>query len=192
MVGLRHRRERPALLLAAACAGAALSAAATPLMGQLTQEEALTLAFPDADSVERRSAFLSDEQRAAAARRAGEGEMLDVGIVTYYVGRRDGRDLGIAYFDAHRVRTLEEVLMVVVDPDDVVVRIETVAFREPPEYEAPARWLDLMRGRRLDDALSLKGEIPNLTGATLTAGAAVEAVRRVLVLHAVIREGGSS
>ena len=39
----------------------------------------------------------------------------------------------------------------------------------------------------LEEDLSLKREIPNLTGATLTAQAAVGATRRVLALHRVIR-----
>lgn len=195
MGGAPRIRDLRRPFLAAACLAGAVFGPTTPLAGQLTQEEALALAFPDADAVERRSAFLTDDQRAAAAARAGEAAPLETGIVTYYVGRRNGRDLGVAYFDAHRVRTLQEVLMVVVDPGGGVVRVETVVFREPPEYEAPGRWLELMHGRRLDESLSLKGEIPNLTGATLTAGAAVGAVRRVLALHGVIRplpspEGG--
>ncbi|HSG49870.1 MAG TPA: FMN-binding protein, partial [Longimicrobiales bacterium] len=84
-------------------------------------------------------------------------------------------------------RTLPEVLMVVVTPGGTVGRIETVSFREPPDYEAPEGWLRLMVGRALEEELSLKREIPNLTGATLTAQAAVGATRRVLALHAVIR-----
>ena len=77
--------------------------------------------------------------------------------------------------------------MVVVDRAGQVERIETVSFREPPEYEAPEGWLALFQGRDLGPDVSLKGEIPTMTGATLTAQAVTDAVRRVLALHRVLQ-----
>lgn len=151
----------------------------------LTQEEALALAFPAPATVERRTAFLDEEELAQAQAAAGEAEVRS-GIVTYYVGRSEDRTLGYAYFDAHRVRTLDEVLMIVVDPEGTVERIEVLRFAEPREYLPPERWLERFEGRSLDDRLSTKGEIVNLTGATLTSRAVTRAVRRVLALHAVI------
>lgn len=164
-----------------------LAILAVPASAQLTQDEALALAFPDASEVERVTAYLDDAQLERARTLAGPGVEVPSGIVTYYVARGPSGAEGVAYFDAHRVRTLPEVLMVVVTPAGTVARIETVSFREPPEYKAPAGWLGLMVGRPLEEDLSLKREIPNLTGATLTAQAAVGATRRVLALHAVIR-----
>lgn len=154
--------------------------------GQISQEEALALAFPNM-TVERRTAYLDDDQLASARRLAGERAEVRSAIVTHYVASRNGAPVGAAYFDAHRVRTLQEVLMVVVRPDGSVDRIETVAFREPPEYRAPDGWLDLFEGRPLSDELSTRGNIPNVTGATLTSNAVTSAVRRVLALHAVVR-----
>lgn len=153
---------------------------------RLTQEQALALAFPDAEVVERRTAYLEDPQLAQISELAGEETEPPSRIVPYYVASYGGRPRGVAYFDAHRVRTLDQVLMVVVGTDDRVRRVETVAFREPPDYEAPERWLALFRGQSLDQGLSLKGDLPNITGATLTAGAVTRAVRRVLALHQVI------
>lgn len=162
---------------------AALSA---PADGQaLTQDEALALAFGSA-TVERRTAYLDEGQLDDARALAGPRVRIDQGIVPYYVAAVGSEPVGVAYFDAHRVRTLQEVLMVVVEPDGTVRRVETVSFREPPEYEAPRGWLDQFPGRRLDDELSLRGEIATITGATLTANAVTMAVRRVLALHAII------
>lgn len=163
-----------------------------PASAQLTQDEALALAFPDAVKVERLTAYLDDAQLARAAALAGPGVEVRSGVVTYYVARGPAGPLGVAYFDAHRVRTLPEVLMVVVTPEATVRRVETVSFREPPEYQAPEGWLALMEDRALGDDLSLKGSLPNLTGATLTAQAATGAVRRVLALHSVIAPFDSS
>jgi len=152
----------------------------------LTQDEALALAFPTAE-LERRTAFLDDDELARARTLAGEDVEVDQGVVTYYLALRDGRPVGAAYFDAHRVRTLAEVVMVVVDDRDRIERLEVLRFMEPPDYRAPDGWIDQLEGRRLDDGLSLKGGVATMTGATLTARALVRASRRVLALHAVIR-----
>ncbi len=106
--------------------------------------------------------------------------------MTYYVGTLDGRSLGVAYFDAHRVRTLPEVLMIVVTPEARIERVEILSFKEPPEYLVPPGWLRQIVGRRLNDELSVKGAIVNMTGATLTSRAITGASRRVLALHQVI------
>lgn len=162
------------------------AALAVPVLGQtLTQDEALALAFGPAD-VERRTAFLDDDQMDRAGALAGSGARIERGVLSYYVATDGGTPVGVAYFDAHRVRTLQEVLMVVVDPEGRVERVETVSFREPPEYRAPEGWMEQFLGRTLDDELSLRGGIAPMTGATLTANAVTAAVRRVLALHQVI------
>lgn len=185
--------RRPSTRVGAA-AVAALTLAVALLLGTgapagaqiLTQDEALSMAFPGADAVERRTAYLDEGQLAQIRELAGPQVDVSSAVVTYYVAVEAGEPTGVAYFDAHIVRTLDEVLMIVVGNDDRIRRIETVSFREPPEYKAPEGWLDLLEGRALTAELSLKGEIPTMTGATLTSMAVTEAARRVLALHRVV------
>ena len=174
---------------AAALLALALLAVAAPAAAQgvLTQEEALRLAFPAGTQVERRTAYLDEAQLAAARRAAGPGVELTQRVVTHYVGTRGGRPVGVAYFDSHRVRTLPEVLMIVVDVHARVERIEVLKFGEPPEYRAPEKWLERVEGKALAPELALKRGVPHLSGATLTAEAVTAAARRVLALHAVVR-----
>lgn len=112
-------------------------------------------------------------------------------VVSYYVAMRGRKPVGVAYFDSHRVRTLNEVVMVVVEPHDSgldrIRSIEVLRFAEPPEYHASDAWLDQFKGRSLNPKLSLKQSIANMTGATLTSTAIVRAARRVLAAHARIR-----
>lgn len=147
----------------------------------LTQEEALRLVFPEPAEIERRTAYL-DADRVADLEEATGTEQPST-IVTYYVGTEGDRPLGVAYFDVHRVRTLPEVLMVHVEPDGRVGRIEVLRFAEPQEYLAPAGWLDRFEGRRLVGDLDDKNAVAGITGATLTSRAVTEAVRRTLALH---------
>ena len=153
----------------------------------LTQEEALALAFPAPAMIERRTAYLDESAIAQVRERMEPAKAKDRAVVTYYVGVRDGEPLGAAYFDAHRVRTLQEVLMVVVDPTGRVSRIEILGFAEPPDYMAPDGWLELFSGRGLEPETSTRGDIPILTGATLTSHAVSDAVRLSLALHSVIQ-----
>jgi hypothetical protein len=157
----------------------------------LTQDEALRLAFPGC-VLERRTAYLTPEQ----VRRAHElsGEEVASALVVFYQAHKGqpAQPAGTAYFDTHRVRTLPETLMVVVDPQGRVARLEVLSFREPEEYMPRGVWYEQFRGHKLDRDLGLKTGIHPVTGATLTARATNSAVRRVLALHQVISQGGKT
>ena len=149
----------------------------------LTVDEAVRLAFPEA-KIERRTAYLTAEQ----LRRTRElaGAEVPSALISYYTAVRDGRPAGTAWFDTHRVRTLPETLMIVVDPQGRVTRIEVISFREPEEYMPRGAWYDQFRGKGLGPDLQIKRAIRPVTGATLTARATTDAVRRVLALHRVL------
>ncbi len=152
----------------------------------LTQEEALRLAFPEGAVVTRKTAFLSEGDRADVARRSGGAP--PPGLVVFYTATLHGRDAGSAYFDTHVVRTRSETLLVVIDPDGTLRRVEVLSFSEPEEYLPRAHWYGQLAGRRLTEELSEKRGLRPVTGATLTVRATVEAARRVLALDAFLTE----
>jgi len=149
----------------------------------LTTAEALALAFPDC-AVERETRYLTEAEQAEVGRRAGQA--LESRLAHPYRASCKGEPGGTAYFDTHRVRTLPETVMIVVTPDGKVGRIEVLSFQEPREYKAPDPYLAQFAGKSLADPLAIKRDLRGLTGATLTARATTEAVRRVLALHAVL------
>ncbi|HEX6901472.1 MAG TPA: FMN-binding protein [Thermoanaerobaculia bacterium] len=153
----------------------------------VTVDEALKLAFPGCE-VARRTAFLTPEQ----VRRARElsGAEVPSALVNYYAATRAGQPAGTAYFDTHRVRTLPETLMIVVDHQGKVARVEVISFREPEDYLPRGVWYEQFRGKALGPDLQLKRDIRPVTGATLTARATTDAVRRVLALHQVVAGKG--
>lgn len=152
----------------------------------LTVDEAVALAFPGC-SVEPRTVYLTAAQLDRARDLAGVE--VPSAMVRPYVARRDGTVVGAAYFDSHRVRTQPETLMVVVAADGTLERVEILVFREPEDYIPRDTWYAQFEGERLDAELTLKRGIRGVTGATLTARATTDAVRRVLALHRVIGEG---
>lgn len=168
---------RSRLLLSAWFAFAPLAA------GLPTTQDALALAFPGA-SIQRQEHFLSDPQAQKVKALAGV-ELSGLWWVAYEA-RRDGRLVGVAFFDTHRVRTLNETAMVAVNADGSLRRVEVVAFREPQEYLPKDAWIRQMDGKRLDQSLSLKRSIRPLSGATLTAQVLIDASRRGLALYQVL------
>jgi Na+-translocating ferredoxin:NAD+ oxidoreductase RnfG subunit len=176
----RVRRQRAAAVGVAALLGAA---PAPPLGAQITQQEALKAAFPPPATVERKTAYLSEAALDSARAEAGPDVPVAQSVVSYYVGTRGGKPVGVAYFDSHRVRTVNEVLMIVVGSDDRIREIEVLRFAEPPEYRPGEPWLEQFGGQTLAPELSLRGDIAMMTGATLTSNAVTRAARRVLALH---------
>lgn len=152
----------------------------------LTQDEALRLAFPKGAVVTRKTAFLSEADRAEVARRTGGAP--PPGVVAYYAATMDGKDAGTAYFDTHVVRTEPETLLVLVDPRGAIARIEILSFSEPEEYLPRANWYGQFSGKTLTDELSEKRGVRAVTGATITVRVTVEAARRVLALDAFLKE----
>jgi hypothetical protein len=156
------------------------------IAGLPTQQEALALAFPGAQ-LTRREHFLTEAQ--AKAVQAQAGTALTGLWQVAYEARRDGKLVGVAFFDTHRVRTLNETAMIAVAAEGKILRVEVVAFKEPEEYRAKEAWVHQLEGRRLDPELSLKRGIRPLAGATLTANALTDASRRGLALFQVLYGG---
>lgn len=165
------------------CLLAVAVAASTLCAGLPGQQEALSLAFPGA-AFTRREHFLTEAQGRQARALAG----VDVpGLwIVAYEARKDGKLLGVAFFDTHRVRTLNETAMVAIGAEGKVLRVEVVAFREPQEYMAKEAWKKQLEGRGLDPDFKLNRGIRPLSGATLTANALTDAARRCLAIWRVL------
>ncbi len=173
-------------MLAALGSTAMLWPAAASAKVFLGPDEALALAFPPPCEISRRTVFLTPEQLERASELAGE--KITSALIHPYEARCRGERSGTAYFDTHRVRTLPETLMVAIDRDGNLWRTEILVFREPEEYIPRGIWYEQFEGQPLDDELDLKRKIRSVTGATLTARATTDAVRRVMAIHKVLSE----
>jgi len=160
--------------------------AAAPAAGEvfLSQREALALAFPDADRVERKNVVLDEAQVAAVEKLSGAP--LESKLVTLHQGFRGDALLGYALIDIHTVRTLPEAFMVVLTPEGRVASLRMLAFYEPSEYKPPERFLAQFGARALEPELRLGGAIHGIAGASLSARAVTTGVRRSLALYQVL------
>lgn len=160
--------------------------AAFPLANQLlTREEALAAVYPGSEiRIER--VFLTPDQQKRAAKLAGVA--IPSALVARYIATKGRLVVGRAYVDTHVVRTKRQSLLVSLDTEGLLKRIDVTAFLEPPEYMAPEPWLQQYPGRSLTDDLNLQRAIRPIAGATLTARATTEAARRVLAIDRVLRD----
>lgn len=156
-----------------------------------SQQEALELAFPDAERVEKRSQLLDDAQ-VREIEQLARAE-LPSRLVTLYTAYRGDAVLGYAVIEIHTVRTQPEAFLVVISPGGEVRSIRVLAFYEPQEYLPPERWFRQFEGRGLDERLRLEGEIHGIAGSTLSSRAVTAGVRRALAVQRVLaappREG---
>ncbi len=151
-----------------------------------SKKEAMELAFGPEAAVEMRPLFLTDAQR-RAIERLGRVK-LDSSLYTFYVGKRDGKIVGYAAIETHTVRTKPETLLVVLTPGGRLRDVVVLAFHEPTEYQPPDRWFARLRGVPIE-ALRLGGGVEGLSGATLSARAALDSVRKVLAIYRIAMAG---
>ena len=170
---------------AALAAFAVLAAGGAPdaQEGVITRREALALAYPGA-TVTRDRIILTSEQMVAVAARARVG--MQGKIFPRYVARRDGAVVGRAYIDTHVAKTERQSLLISLEPDGRVRRVDVTVFFEPAQYMAPPGWLRQFDGQVLHEELAVRRGIRPIAGASFTGRAISNAVRRVLALDQVL------
>jgi hypothetical protein len=155
---------------------------------QITREEALASIYPGA-TIRAEQVFLTPSQQKQVLTHADAD--VATALIARYVATKDGKVIGRAYVDTHVVRTKKESLLVSLDHEGKVLRIDVTAFLEPAEFQASEAWLRQYRGRTLTDDVTVNRAIRPIAGATLTARAANDAVRRVLAIDTVLQDGGT-
>ena len=153
-----------------------------------SQQQALALAFPEADRVETRTHVLTDEQ--AARIEALSRGPLESKLIRIHTGRRGEEVLGYALIDVHVVRTLSEALLVVLSPEGQVRNLRVLAFHEPLDYLPTQRWYAQFQDKSGAAPLRIGGDVHGIVGATLSANAAALGVRRALACYEVLIHDG--
>ncbi len=149
-----------------------------------SQNEALELAFPDAERIDSRTFVLDDEQTSRIETLSRSP--VDSRLVKIYTGVRDGAVLGYAVIDVHTVRTLPEAFMVVLSPQGSVRSLRVLAFHEPLDYLPTDRWYEQFVRKTAAEPLRLGGDVHGIVGATLSARATTRGVRRALAFYQVL------
>ncbi len=150
-------------------------------------EQALAQIYPGSQ-IEVKNIALTKEQIEQVEKLSGV--KLRDRLVSWYIVKKAGQIVAYGYVDVHTVRTHSEVVLYTIKPNGSIDVIEVLAFNEPLEYMPEEEWLRLFAGKSLSkDSIRLKRDIPNITGATLTARAITDNTRKVLALWQVLFGG---
>lgn len=149
----------------------------------LSEKDALARAFPGQEA-KRRVLYLRPEQVRAVEKAARS--KLPSAVVTVFETWNGAQCTGRAYLDTHVVRTMPETVLTVLEPDGRLRMALVLAFHEPSDYLPRDRWLETLKGRALDDEMWPGRGVRRVTGATLSAQAMTEAVRRAMALDALV------
>ncbi len=177
---------------AAAVVALILAAPAMPTHAQegvMTRAEALELAYPGA-AVTRDRVILTPEQMSAVAAIAQVG--MHGRIFPRYIARDGEEVVGRAYIDTHTAKTERQSLLISLDTEGRIQRVDVTVFFEPAQYLAPSDFLRQFNGEVLHDSLRIRAGIQPIAGASFTGRAISDAVRRVLALDQVLEGYGES
>ncbi len=149
-----------------------------------SQKQALAEAFPTATRIERDTTILRKTElaRITAITRDDQPPR----VVVLHTAWKDDELLGYAHIDVHNVRTKPEAFLVVLKPDGTVRTVRVLAFHEPLDYLPTDRWYAQFEGKTRDDRMRVGGDIHGVVGATLSARAAADGVRRMLAYWQVL------
>ncbi len=169
---------------------AVLSWSALPVHAKVfySRQEAIALAFPDADRVDKKTTILTAEQ-IAAIEEVGRAKV-ESKLVTIFTAYRGDEVLGYAHIDIHTVRTHPAALMVVLGPEGDVRSVRILAFHEPLDYLPSEKWFGQFAGKTLEDRLRVGDDVHGVVNATLSTRTATASIRRVLAYHAVLIGSG--
>lgn len=149
-------------------------------------EKVLSEIYPNS-KIEIKNIAISDSQ--AEKVKELSGIKIENRLVTFYLVKVNSKIKAYAYVDIHIVRTHPEVVLYVLNERGEIELIQILSFKEPPEYMADDNWLRYLKGKTIGkDLLRLRRDVPNMTGATLTAKAITDNARKVIALWKVIFE----
>lgn len=147
----------------------------------LTTEDALKLAFPSADDMRTEQITLTETQQRTVE--TALHHPLPLGPVLVYLAERQGHLLG-------RAMVVEEIgkyepitFLVAVGPDGKVLDVLILVYREPRggDVRRP-NFLKQYTGKGVQDPLRVSEDIVNITGATLSARAISNGVKRAVAI----------
>jgi transcriptional regulator of nitric oxide reductase len=169
---------------------AVLSLEALPVYAKVfySRQEAIALAFPDADRVDKQTIILTPAQ--ATAIEARSRAKLDSKLVTIFTAWRGEEVLGYAHIDLHTVRTHASALLVVLNPGGDVRAVRILAFHEPLDYLPSKKWYAQFAGKTGEDRLRVGSDVHGVVSATLSTRAATDGIRRALAYHALLIDPG--
>ncbi len=148
----------------------------------LTKKEALSKAFPGADSIDKERKWLSEDQQKAIEKIS----LVEISEnrFNFYVGKKSGKPTGYMLIDHIIGKSFPITFMTVINVDGTVRDVEVLVYREPRGWEV--RFPSFMSQFFGMDAQSDFRDIHSITGATLSVRAITKGVKKAVSAYKVL------
>lgn len=157
-----------------------------------TEEQALKLAFPNGEVVEKKLVAFSKAEREEIAESAGRKEV--PGIFRYFIGRREGVVSGFAVIEDCLGKSEPITYMVTTRADGKIRAVLILAYRESHGGEvSQEKWREQFVGKDAGSPLRIGTDIRNIAGATISCRSLTDGVRlQVACLRVATRSASRS
>lgn len=144
-------------------------------------------AFSPEIEVQKKNILLSREQTHSIEQEI-KGK-LKTKLYQIYKASKNDKLLGYGILISQNVRSKNCVAMYHISNDSILKSIEIIAFNEPKKYLPSKNWIQVFNGASTSQPLYLSKEIPNISGATLSAKAVTDASRIAFAIYNQILKG---
>lgn len=147
----------------------------------LTKEEALRVAIPNAETIRPEQIDLTPAQRQRVHHKSNHP--LDTDTLIFYVGKRHDQIDGYAYITDKKGRHRPITFVVGLKLDCSVREVAIMIYREPRGYEVKEkRFLQQYHNKTIQDAIEVRRDIKNISGATISAHSVSAGVREAVAI----------
>lgn len=147
----------------------------------LTPEQALELAFPNADRIETQTLRIDAKLKTDIQKRIKT--LVRFSKMDVHIGMNEGKPMGYAMIHNVKGRVRPITFMVVIGTGGKIQRVEILAYRESHggEIRYPS-FLKQFAGKGILDPIRNKRDIRNISGATISCRSIADGVRVLLSL----------
>jgi thiamine biosynthesis lipoprotein len=142
----------------------------------LTEDQALKIAFPGADAIEKQLVAFTSQQQAAIETATGRKD--PPRIFRYFVGRKSGEVLGYVAIEDCMGKSEPITYMVATDPALSIRAVEILAYRESRGGEVRQEgWRRQFAGKDPASPVRVGSDIRNIAGATISCRSVTDGIR---------------
>ena len=151
------------------------------------KNQAIEIAFPTANRIERKTLVISREKAKYLEKIADSH--LPSRLITIYEGWKGDKLLGYMHIDVHPVWAKSEALMIVLTPTGEFSQIKVLAFHEDTRYMLPNGVLQSLIKKTGDDPIKVGEDVDAISGASITLRSSTGALRRARAYYQVLLQG---
>ncbi len=148
----------------------------------LTKKQALEIAFPGAEKIDKEIKWLTEEQKDRIKKFTYQTTREN--RFTYYIGKKNGKPMGYMVIDHIIGKSFPITFMVVLNVDGTVRDVEIMVYREPRGWEVKyPSFMSQFFGMSSDSDFR---SINTITGATLSVRAITTGVQKAVAAYRVL------